>query len=165
MKDRVDDPTDQHEELTRRWTSTRIESRHPKIPIRLSQGAKHDLEIEAMIDSGSAITTISPELVQELGLNTTPNTGAHVIRNADGTLNKDGWQEDVEARVNTGVTNGIIRLAVVTTAGDRCLLGSDWMNRYGVRIDCSDGAVSLGNRTIYMIGTDHLRRSQDVIIA
>ena len=37
---------------------------------------------------------------------------------ADGTLNKNRWHEDVEARVNTGVTNGIMCLAVVTMARD-----------------------------------------------
>ena len=53
-----------------------------------------------MIDSGSVITMISPKLVKELGLKITLNTGAHVIRNADDTLNKDGWHEDVEVSLS-----------------------------------------------------------------
>ena len=57
----------------RRSTSVKPNPNHPKINILLSQGNKRELPLVAMIDSGSAITTISPKTVKELGLETIPN--------------------------------------------------------------------------------------------
>ena len=105
-------------------------SNHPKLNIKLSQGNKRNIAIEAMIDSGSAITTISPKTVKELGLETTSNENGIKIRNADGTLMKGGWKENVRAWVNTGVTQGQMDLAVVETHNDQFMLGNDWIARF-----------------------------------
>lgn len=118
-----------------------------------------------MIDSGLAISTISLIMVKDLGLCTKPNASMHIIRNADGTLNKDGWKEDMVVNMNTGISNGWVHLVVVMTAGDKLLLGADWLNQYGVNINCTTGAVTAKGRTTFMISTEHLCQSQEVEIA
>ena len=100
-------------------------SNHPKIRIKLSQGDKRDLPLEAMIDSGSAITTISPNTVKQLGLRTTPTDGNIQIRNADGSLTKGGWTKNVTAWIDTGVTRGRMEIAVLDTHEDQFMLGND----------------------------------------
>ena len=42
----------------------------------------------AIVDSGTAITIISPKIVKELELSTIPNTNEVQIRNTDGSLTK-----------------------------------------------------------------------------
>ena len=107
-----------HGTYKRRWMALKPNTDHPKLNIKLSQGHKQNIAIEAMIDSGSAITTISPKTVKELGLEMTSNENGIKIRNADGTLMKGGWKENVRAWVDTGVTQGQMDLAVVETHND-----------------------------------------------
>ena len=122
----------------------------------VNQGQKHH-EISAMIDSGSAITTISPNVVQALGLRTVPAEGNYTIRNADGTVNKGGWTKNVRAVVDTGVTRGLMDVAVVDTHDDKFLLGNDWLEKHQPTIDWNNGTIVKGEREVSFNGTAHLR--------
>ena len=85
------------------------------------------MPIIAMIDSGSVLTTISPRIVENLELETTAKRNDIQIRNAEGSLMKEGWKESVRAYVNTGVSQGNMELAVLETTEDKFLLGNDWI--------------------------------------
>ncbi|KAL5512844.1 hypothetical protein ACEPAH_3242 [Sanghuangporus vaninii] len=101
-----------------------------------------------MIDSGSAITTISPTVVQSLGLRTVPAEGNYTIRNADGSINHGGWTRNVRAIVDTGITRGLMDIAVVDTHEDKFLIGNDWLEQYKPTIDWTRGTLRKGGKEI-----------------
>ena len=105
-----------------------------------------------MIDSGSAITTISPRIVKELELSTIPNTNEVQIRNADGSLTKGGWTESVKAWIDTGITRGTMEIAVLETHDDKFMLGNDWISRFKPKIDWENGTVATRFGKIKLIG-------------
>lgn len=148
---------------TRNWTTTQSTFKHPRLRIWLSQGGVHRKPIIAMLDSGSSISTISPETVRKLGLTTRANTLPSTIRNADGSNTKGGWKENVSAWVDTGVSNGKMRIAVVATHDDRFLLGNDWIQRYKPTIDWATGRVSTKFGRTKLLGTSHLRKALEII--
>ena len=105
-----------------------------------------------MIDSGSAITTISPRTVKELELSTIPNMNEVQIRNADGSLTKGGWTESVKAWIDTGITRGTMEIAVLETHDDKFMLGNDWISRFKPKIDWENGTVATRFGKIKLIG-------------
>lgn len=115
---------------------------HPNLEIYISQGEKKRLPVTAMIDSGSGITTISPGTVKKLGLTTQPSTQALTVRNADGSINKGGkWRTSVKAYVDTGVSKGVMELAVIETHDDKFLLGTDWISKYKPTINWATNTI------------------------
>ncbi|KAL5499281.1 hypothetical protein ACEPAH_1799 [Sanghuangporus vaninii] len=116
-----------------------------------------------MIDSGSAITTISPTVVQSLGLRTVPAEGNYTIRNADGSINHGGWTQNVRAIVDTGITRGLMDIAVVDTHEDKFLIGNDWLEQYKPTIDWTRGTLRKGGKEIAFKGTARLRTIQLVL--
>ena len=147
----------------RNWTNTRSTFRHPRLRIWLSQGGVKNKPITAMLDSGSSISTISPETVRKLGLTTQANNLPSTIRNADGTNTKGGWTRNVVAWINTGVSEGKMRIAVVATHDDKFLLGNDWIQRYKPTINWSTGVVSTRFGKTRLLGTSHLRQALTII--
>ena len=114
------------------------------------------MPITAMIDSGSVLTTISPRTVEKLGLETTAKRNDIQIRNADGSLMKEGWKESVRAYVNTGVSQGNMELAVLETTEDKFLLGNDWIARYKPKIDWETGTVTTKYGETKLLGTRNM---------
>lgn len=116
-----------------------------------------------MLDSGSSITTISPGTVKKLGLTTQEHKMPTTIRNADGSSTKGGWKRNVLAWVDTGVSKGKMRIAVVETYDDRFLLGNDWIERYKPKIDWATGTITTRLGKAHLVGTEHLRRAIEVV--
>ena len=144
-------------DLKRRWTtSVKPNTNHPKIRIYLSQGNIRNVPITAMIDSGSVLTTISPNTVKRLGLQTVEKRKDIQIRNADGTLTNGGWKESVRAWVDTGVTKGNMELAVLETTGDKFMLGNDWIARYKPVMNWETGKVITNYGETRLLGTRNM---------
>ena len=112
-----------------------------------------------MLDSGSSISTISPETVRKLGLTTQANTLPSTIRNADGTKTKGGWKENVLAWVDTGASKGKMKIAVVATHNDKFLLGNDWIQQYKPSIDWTTGKIKTKFGTTQLLGIKHIRQA------
>ena len=112
-----------------------------------------------MIDSGSGITTISPDTVRRLGLTTVPHDGKLTIVNADGSATKGGWTESVRAWVDTGISQGNMEIAVLKTNNDQFILGHDWMTRYKPRIDFSTGVIQTNYGRRQLAGTEYAVRN------
>ena len=112
-----------------------------------------------MLDSGSSISTISPETVRKLGLTTQANTLPSTIRNADGTKTKGGWKRNVLAWVDTGASRGKMKIAVVATHNDKFLLGNDWIQKHKPSIDWTTGKVRTRFGTTQLLGTKYIRQA------
>ncbi|KAL5529844.1 hypothetical protein ACEPAF_6101 [Sanghuangporus sanghuang] len=139
------------QEIKRQWTIARPNSNHPTIPIDIIQGQKK-VNLSAMIDSRSAITTISPMVVQSLGLRTVPAEGNYTIQNADGSINHGGWTWNVRAIVDTGITRGLMDITVVDTHKDKFLIGNDWLEQHKPTIDWTKGILRKGEKEIAFNG-------------
>ena len=95
------------------------------ILVHLIQNGKRQ-PVKALIDSGAGMSAISPEVVKKLGLKTIQEQEVLAVWNIDGTRNKNGnWEKSVVTFVDTGVTKGVMKLAVLGGHTDKIILGAD----------------------------------------
>ncbi|KAL5526401.1 hypothetical protein ACEPAF_8124 [Sanghuangporus sanghuang] len=102
-------------------------------------------------------------VVQSLGLRTVPAEGNYTIRNADGSINRGGWTRNVRAIVDTGITRGLMDIAVVDTHEDKFLIGNDWLEQHKPTIDWTKGILRKGGKEIAFNGTARLRSIQLIL--
>ena len=98
-------------------------------------------------------------------MTTQANELPSTLRNADGTNTKGGWKQNVLAWIDTGVSNGKMKIAIVETHNDKFLLGNDWIQRYKPSIDWNTGKVRTKFGETYLVGTRHLRQALDLVVA
>ena len=64
----------------------------PKVQVVLRQGHKQ-FKGKALVDTGSQITSIMPEIVEQAGFCTFKMQHPYRVGNADGSYNATGWEE------------------------------------------------------------------------
>lgn len=116
-------------------------SLHPKVRISLQQKSKK-VALDALIDSGSACSTIHPRIIARYKIQTTRLELPRSINNADGTPNKHGKiTDEVNLFLDCGINYGRHTLAVVDTAYDDVILGIDWLSKYNPIIDWQEQVI------------------------
>ena len=106
-----------------------------------SKAEIEDVEIDAIIDTGAAISAITRSLMEELGYKIDQSSNV-VINTADGTRSRSlGKILDMELTLN-GI-NTSIDVQVIESKDRTLILGNDWLQKVKARIDMDKGKLSI----------------------
>lgn len=108
---------------------------HPKLKVMLSVGNRQ-IAIEALIDSGATCSTIHPRITRKQKLPLHELEEPRTVRNADGTLNKEGKiTHEVKTLLYDGLDSLPQTFAVINTGTDDLILGIDYLQKRNPEID------------------------------
>jgi predicted aspartyl protease len=123
----------------------------PKKPRFTSTRGKakiEDIEIEAIIDTGAAISAMTRGLMEELGYKINKSSKV-VIVTADGKKSRSlGKIMDMELTLE-GVDT-LITVEVMESMDRTLILGNDWLNKVNANIDYESGKLSIKGRNGYI---------------
>ena len=123
---------------------TEEEHRQLDIKVRLNTVDSNELfTIKALIDTGCTESAIDREFVRKHHLTTKTLKNPILVRNADGTENKDGKvTELVEIMMEVGEDHKErIEFAVTKLSSHTVFLGYDWIRSHNPSIDWRKGTV------------------------
>jgi Aspartyl protease len=107
--------------------------------------SKKEFIITALIDSGCTHSTIDSDFVRENGLTTTLLEYPRLVRNADGTENKEGRIMDcleVMMEVTGKDHQERIDFAITKLGSHKMFLGYDWIHTHNPSIDWHSGTIN-----------------------
>jgi Aspartyl protease len=107
--------------------------------------SKKEFIITALINSGCAHSTIDSDFIHENGLTTTPLEYPQLVRNADGTENKEERVTDcleVMMEVTGKDHQERIDFAITKLESHKMFLGYDWIHMHNPSIDWHSGAIN-----------------------
>ena len=104
-----------------------------KVPIRLYY---KEAQVNVLLDSGATDNLIDQNLVLKLGLGTTPLKPPRLVRNVDGSLNKDGTMTEVcQLWTRRGEHETSFQFFVTSLGEDRMIFGYPWFEHENPQID------------------------------
>src|SRR5881227_2910015 len=106
-----------------------------------SKAEIEDVEIDAIIDTGAAISAMTRSLMEELGYKINRSSDV-VIVTADGTKSRSlGKIVDMELILN-GVDT-IVTVQVIESKDRTLILGNDWLKKVKAQIDMDKGKINI----------------------
>ena len=105
----------------------------PKVQVVLRQGHKQ-FKGKALVNTGSQITYIMPEIVEQAGFRTFKIEHPYRVRNADGSYNTTEWKEGVQVLLEAQGVKEYHNVAIIKSTGQQMILGMDWMGKHGTCI-------------------------------
>ena len=106
-----------------------------------SKAEIEDVEIDAIIDTGAAISAMTRSLMEELGYKINRSSDV-VIVTADGTKSRSlGKIVDMELTLN-GVDT-IVTVQVIESKDRTLILGNDWLKKVKAQIDMDKGKINI----------------------
>jgi predicted aspartyl protease len=109
-----------------------------------SKAEIEDVEIDAIIDTGAAISAMTRSLIEELGYKIDKSSNV-VIVTADGNKARSlGKIIDIELTLN-GVDT-IVTVEVIESKDRTLILGNDWLKRVQAQIDMEKGKINIKGR-------------------
>ena len=89
-----------------------------------------------LLDSGATDNLIDQNLIKKLGLETTPVKPPRLVRNVDGSLNKDGTiTETCQLWIKRGEKETAFQFFVTSLGEDRMIFGYPWFEHENPEID------------------------------
>ena len=88
----------------------------PKVQVVLRQGHKQ-FKGKALVDTGSQITSIMPEIVKQAGFRTFKMQHPYRVRNADGSYNATGWEESAQVLLEAQGIKEYHNVAIIKSTG------------------------------------------------
>jgi len=106
-----------------------------------SKAEIEDIEIDAIIDTGAAISAMTKTLIEELGYKINKSSNV-VIVTADGNRTRSlGKIIDIELNLN-GVDT-VVTVEVIESKDRTLILGNDWLERVRAQIDMEKGKINI----------------------
>ena len=106
-----------------------------------SRAEIEDIELDAIIDTGAAVSAITRGLMKELGYKINQSSNVKIV-NANGvktrSLEKISDMELTVSGIDTRVT-----VEVIESEDSTLILGNDWLKKVKARIDMDKGKVSI----------------------
>ena len=100
-----------------------------------------DIELDAIIDTGAAISAITRGLMRELGYKINQSSNVR-ITNANGIKTRSlGKISDMELTVS-GIDTSVT-VEVIESEDSTLILGNDWLKKVKAQIDMNKGKVSI----------------------
>ena len=88
----------------------------PKFQVVLRQGHKQ-FRGKALVNTGSQITSITPEIVEQAGFHTFKMEHPYRVRNADGGYNATEWKESAQVLLEVQGVKEYHNVAVIKSTG------------------------------------------------
>jgi predicted aspartyl protease len=113
-----------------------------------SKAEIEDVEIDAIIDTGAAISAMTRSLMEELGYKIDKSSDV-IIVTADGTKSRSlGKIIDMELTLN-GI-NTIVTVQVIESKDRTLILGNDWLKKVKAQIDMDKGKINIKGKEGYV---------------
>ena len=104
-----------------------------KVSIRLYY---KEARVNVLLDSGATDNLIDRNLVNKLGLGTTPLEPPRLVRNVDGSLNKDGTiTNKCQLWIKRGKSETPFQFFVTSLGEDRMIFGYPWFEHENPEIN------------------------------
>ena len=104
-----------------------------KVPVRLYY---KEAQVNVLLDSGATDNLIDRNLITKLGLGTTPLKPPRIVRNVDGSLNKDGTiTEQCQLWIRRGKEETPFQFFITSLGEDRMIFGYPWFEHENPEID------------------------------
>ena len=88
----------------------------PKVQVVLRQGHKQ-FRGKALVNTGSQITSITPEIVEQAVFHTFKMQHPYRVRNADGSYNATGWEESAQVLLEVQGIKEYHNIAIIKSTG------------------------------------------------
>jgi len=106
-----------------------------------SRAEIEDIELDAIIDTGAAVSAITRGLMKELGYKINQSSNVKII-NANGVKTRSlGKISDMELTVSGIDTR--VTVEVIESEDSTLILGNDWLKKVKAQIDMNKGKVSI----------------------
>src|SRR5258707_4748658 len=104
-----------------------------KVPIRLYY---KEAQVNVLLDSGATDNLIDRNLINKIGLGTTPLKPPRLVRNVDGSLNQDGTMtETCKPWIKRGEKEIEFQFFVTSLGEDRMIFGCPWFEQENPEIN------------------------------
>ncbi len=111
-----------------------------------------------LLDSGATDNLIDRNLIKKLGLGTTPVKPPRLVRNVDGSLNKDGTiTEMCQLWIKRGEKEIAFQFFVTSLGEDRIIFGYPWFEHENPEIDWKTQELK-GEPVVILTGGYRFRR-------
>ena len=132
----------------------------PKFTSMKSKVEIEDVEMEAVIDTGAAISAITKDLMDELGYKINKSSDI-VIITADGNKTRS-LGKIVDMQLLIGGIETFITVQVIESKDRVLILGNDWLRKVKANIDMEKGKINIkGNKGYVDIPVEFLSLEQE----
>src|SRR3954453_23556127 len=125
-----------------------IESSEPKITPMRAKAEIEDIEIDAIIDTGAAVSAITWGLMKELGYDIDRPSDIKVV-NANGGRSRS-LGKIIDMKLLLGGVEIILTVQVIESIDRLLILGNDWLQKVRANIDMNNGKIKIRENGEYV---------------